>query len=352
MIATSLSALLRSALISHSRLVARYPLPFFVLPIALSAGLCFGFTKLSQLSQGQNSFDLYIPQQGLSRIGREQIRQQFGTTFLAELDPINGVTFCLILKREDGGNVVSSEFFAEYTWLRTTLEAISVSFNGSRATYSQLCFRDPRSISASCLPDFIKTVTQHGMEGFSSVLRMRFPDVQGIFNEKLVLAIMKTILVRPPGYLLPIDMKVPLGGVTVSPRRLIVSAEAVLMTFHFPFHNFELARKWESQMRNTIRQWSSASVRISWLSMSQFKRDLDSVALYLRELIPSLLMVILVFCIGAGCVADWVHSKPDVAVGGVFSAMAAIGSGFGLSLLLDVPVVDIVFVAPFLILCT
>lgn len=158
-------------------------------------------------------------------------------------------------------------------------------------------------------------------------------------------------LVRPQGYLLPISIRVPLGGVLLSPRGSIVSAEAAQMTFHFPFYNHELASEWELQMRSVLKQWSSSVIQISWLSMRQFQRDSDSVAVFLRDLIPSLLMVILVFCIGAGCVADWVHSKPDVAVGGVFTAVAAIGSGFGLCLLLDVPVVDIVFVAPFLILC-
>uniref|UniRef100_A0A914USQ6 SSD domain-containing protein n=1 Tax=Plectus sambesii TaxID=2011161 RepID=A0A914USQ6_9BILA len=334
MIAASLSALLRSALSHHGRFVASYPLPFLILPIALTCGLCFGFTKLGQLSRGQNSFDLYIPHEGLSRTGRDQIKQQFGTTYMAELDPINGVTFCLIVKRHDGGNILSSEFFAEYTWLRKSLEAISVPFNGSRATYAQLCLRDPRASSANCLPDFVEAITQQGIEGYTDIMRMRFPDAT----------------VRPPGYVQSLNMRVPLGGVILSSRGFIVSAEAAQMTFHFPFHNHKLAREWEAQMRDLIKLWSSSLIDISWLSVSQFQRDADSMAIFLRDLTPSLLMVILVFCIGAGCVADWVHSKPDVAVGGVLSAIAAIGSGFGLSLLLDVPVVDIVFVAPFLIL--
>lgn len=179
MIAASMSALLRSALTYHGRFVAKYPLPFLIIPVVISAALCYGFTKLSRLSQGQNSFDLYIPHQGLSRVGREQIMKQFGTTYLAELDPINGVTFCLIAKRRDNGNVLSSEFVAEYMWLRKSLEAISVPFNGSRVTYSEICFRDPRSLVAGCLPDFIEAVTQQGIEGYTNILRMRFPDAQG-----------------------------------------------------------------------------------------------------------------------------------------------------------------------------
>jgi hypothetical protein len=69
------------------------------------------------------------------------------------------------------------------------------------------------------------------------------------------------------------------------------------------------------------------------------------------QLVPSLILVLTVFCVVSFCVVDWVHSKPVLAVGGVVSACLAIVSGFGLTVLCGTPTVDIVYVAPFLMLC-
>lgn len=104
-------------------------------------------------------------------------------------------------------------------------------------------------------------------------------------------------------------------------------------------------------MQEVLALYEMPRLRWSVFTLRQFQDDLGSIALSLKSLVPSLLLVVGVFAVLAGLTVDWVHSKPWMTLGGLISAMLAIGSGFGLAILAKTPTVDIVFVAPFLMIC-
>ncbi len=129
---------------------------------------------------------------------------------------------------------------------------------------------------------------------------MCFPDSG--YQDVRLMTYPSTFL-RPKGSDIPFRVLVPLGGVTASPDGFIRSAKAALMSFHFPYLKQDLADLWELKFRDVLFKFRSNNIHLSWFTMKQFSRDLASSAISLKELLPWLLLVIIVFCVASCCVA-------------------------------------------------
>ena len=148
--------------LAQGRLVARYPWPFLVVPIAISIGLGSVLVKADQISTAHNALSLYVPNQvltreslhrhqfsqGLSRTGRNAIVHVFGDVYESEQDPINGVIFTIVLSRQDNGDILrNNSFFRDYMQLRRRLETIAVP-DGRR--YEQMCLQVRVGVVLKC----------------------------------------------------------------------------------------------------------------------------------------------------------------------------------------------------------
>lgn len=133
-------------------------------------------------------------------------------------------------------------------------------------------------------------------------------------------------------------------------------AYAAMMSFSFNKTTDPQVRsirnQWMSAFIHIMDHWPSAStIKATWWAWPQAKQDLDGFRTGLAHLMWPLCLVLVVVSMLSGSVADWVYSKPLLALVPILSSCMALATGFGFGQMCQVQLPSLAYLVPFTLIC-
>ena len=316
---------LENLFFKYGMLIGRKPLPFLLVPILITMLSLTGFVRFAFLTDSEY---LYTPKNGEAKDERQFFLDKFpedqDNNFLAlRKNTVAGTLHVLIVKSEEGGNVLTKEVVQFAVDIDAEIKKRSITYQGDVLVYDDLCAR----FNDSCSPNVFLEILEYNPQHVD-VLNITFPFFNSIFLGRT------------------------LGAVTVDSDGITTNAEAISMSYFtkcITDEEIEKGNLWLTEVKNYILEQTNSGKVFLYTSLS-FDEELDS---SYRNLIPKFataFVILLLFCVLSCMAIDWVYSKPWVALGGEAGALMATVTAGGLLLASGLELHVAVGITPFIVL--
>ena len=317
--------------------IARHPVWFIVCPLLLAAALGSGILRFKSEYDVEK---LYAPEGARSKDERSILENLYPSDEDSEhfspmkLSILGQYVRVIVTTKKKGGNVLTDDVINDVKRLDSDIRNISIDLNGVTYTYEQLC-------AGSCRLDPLLSL--HSAPLQVDLTKLSYPvhwtvvPVQTQFGP----------VFRNVSFYLGNTI----GGVTTTTGG-DTEAEAWSMWYFVKSgeDHIEASLAWQWKFLSTVAEKDYKHITVMRYSARSLKDELQRNARDVIPLIAILVVLLATFSVVSCMSTDCVRSKPLLGVLGVFSAIIAEISSFGLVLLFGIPFVDIVASNPFLIL--
>ena len=316
---------LEKLLFKYGMLIGRKPLPFLMVPILITMLSLIGFARFSFLTDSEY---LYTPKNGEAKVERQFFIDKFpedqDNNFSAlRKSTIAGNLQVLIVKSEEGGNVLTEEVVQYAIDIDTEIKKRSIIYHGDVFVYNDLCAR----FNDSCSPNIFLEILEYNPKQVE-VINVTFPTFNSIFLGRT------------------------LGDVTVNGDGIITNAEAFMMSYFtksISDEEIEKGNMWLTEVKNYLLEQTYSGKVYFYTSLS-FDEELESSYITLIPNFAIAFVILILFCVLSCMTSDWVYSKPWVAFGGEVGALFAVVTACGILLGFGLELYACVGLTPFIIL--
>ncbi|XP_072043818.1 patched domain-containing protein 3-like isoform X2 [Amphiura filiformis] len=321
----------RSLFYWYGGIIARHPLYFVIIPLIVALGIGSGMLFLDTDADTDAEI-LYAPENSRASKDRaliDGIYSDVNGEILPQHLTSPGVYGQVIIKRKDGGNVLTRSVADEVLILDNTITTLTVEIDGENYSYFDLCMK----WQSKCVP--IGIINIFNSSALSS------PDFS--------LSYPVAEVVTPSGSM-PFFVAGEIAAVTFKDgsESEIIAAQAIQLTYNL--NSSELGLLWEKEFLKTMSDFTSSNLDLFWISSASLQDELDSSTSDILGKFSIAFSILIMFTIITCSMTDWVRSKAWLASFGVFSAGLAIITSFGLLTYLGVPFVNVVGSTPFLVI--
>eukprot|EP00058_Branchiostoma_floridae_P003511 XP_002588999.1 hypothetical protein BRAFLDRAFT_87471 [Branchiostoma floridae] len=326
----------------YGGLVARYPLPFFIIPILVAGCLGSGMYLLPT----QREFDteyLFTPTNGEAKTERSVIQDHFSTNVsnnfrLNRLD-VFGRFGRVIVTAKDRRNILQQHMMEEVLRLHEfVLNNVSVEHDGHTYRYQDLC------------------AAWQGKCDSNEILELIDYNATQITNTTIIYPTTRLApVIIPVGA--PLFLGTHLGGVTFlnGTEDTVESAEALQLHYYVRWddsdqENDVISARWEEAFLTELPMFTSTEIDVAMFTSQSRENELNSVSNGIIPLFSITFTIIITFAVCSLSDTDAVRAKPWLGMLGVVSAGLAIVSSMGLVLYCGVKFISIVASMPFLCL--
>ena len=316
--------------------ISRHPAWFIVCPLLLAAALGSGIFRFKSEYDVEQ---LYAPEGARSKDERSILENLYPSDEDSEhFSPIRLSRFgeyvrVIITAKKKGGNVLTEDVHNDVKRLDSDIRNVSIDLNGVTYTYKKLCV-GPWSLDTLL---FLRGTLQVDMNKLTYPVHwtvVPVPTISGPIFRNVSFYIGSTI-----------------GGVTTTAGGHIeAEAWSLLYFVKSDKDHVEASLEWQRKFLSTFAETTYKHMTVMRYSGRSLKDELERNARDVFPLIAILVALLATFSVVSCISTDCVRSKPLLAVLGVFSAIVAEMSSFGLVLHFGIPFVDIVASNPFLIL--
>ena len=309
----------------YGMLIGRKPLPFLLVPVLITIFSLTGFLRFAILTDSEY---LYTPKNGEAKVERQFFLDKFpedqdNNFYALRKSTVAGTLHVLIVKSEEGGNVLTEEIVEYAVDIDAEIKKRSIRYQGDVLVYDDLCAR----LNDSCSPNVFLEILEYNPQHVDA-LNITFPFFNSVFLGQT------------------------LGDVTVNGDGIATNAEAIMMSYFtkcISDEEIDKGNMWLTEVKNYLLEQANSEKVYFYTSLS-FDEELDT---SYTNLIPNFaiaFVILLLFCVLSCMTSDWVYSKPWVALGGEAGALLATITacglllGFGLELFLGVGI------TPFIVL--
>ncbi|XP_019626086.1 PREDICTED: patched domain-containing protein 3-like [Branchiostoma belcheri] len=321
----------------HGSLVARYPLPFLIIPILVAGGLASGMYLLPTQQESGVEY-LFTPTNGQAKTERSVIQDRFPTNVSSNFQQsrldVFGRFGRVILTAKDKSNILQQRMMEEVLRLHEfVLNNVSVIHEGQTYRYKDLCAAWEGVCDSNDLLELVN------------------------YNASLV----QTTTIRYPTSFSPVGaplfLGTQLGGVTFAEdtEDTVDSAEALQLHYYVRWDDGEqvndaISAMWEEAFLTELPMFTSTDIDVAMYTSNSRENELNSVTNGIIPLFSITFSVIITFAVCSCADTDAVRAKPWLGMLGVVSAGLAIVSSMGLVLFCGVKFISIVASMPFLCL--
>ena len=317
---------------NYGGFIARHPFPFLLLPVLLAGALGAGFVFLTEEQSVEN---LFTPENGQAKTDRKTVEELFAEhgdndTLVTHLTRL-GRSGNVIIRRNDGGNILTKTSMEEILILHETIMNISILHNDQEYTYTDLCVK----LNDVCNDNAILSVYNYNSSMVTTTI-LTYP----LYNSND-----GTIFFLGGG----------LGGVKFESDSTdeVFSAEALQLSYFLRYEDSmddQRSALWEDKFLKVVEAFTTTEIRVTREVSSTLETELDKASANVIKDFSITFTLLITFSIWSCVMFDWVRSKPWLAACGVVSAGLAVVSSFGLLSYIGVPYINVVGSTPFLIL--
>ncbi|XP_077994499.1 patched domain-containing protein 3-like [Glandiceps talaboti] len=323
---------LRQLLKVYGEIVGHHFVPFIFIPVMMTAGLALGSLYFEQNTDTEY---LFSPVDGPARKNRAEIEKYFamdfddGFTRIRQTD--RGRYAYALVTAKDGGDILRKCMIEEILKFDGQVKRLVVRHWGQYHDYDTLCGKWKGKCAASNAVLKLMNYNSSYMDMLNEY-SLSYPVIAVGYFEYFIGG--------------------SLGGVEyLNNTDIIKSAKAMSLLYSLRSDELDdVSGKWEDKFVDMTLEYESDEIDISFIVSRSLDNDYVAIVIsMLPRTIPPLVLVS-VFSLCACMMADWVTSKPILAIMGVISALLAVVSAFGLLLLCGVPFIHLVICMLFLIL--
>ncbi|KAI6237212.1 SSD domain-containing protein [Aphelenchoides besseyi] len=348
-----LESLVRYLTAKLALIVAKYPLPFVIIPLLLTCGFGFGIQRNHQIIRGVQF--LYSPdaewkveEQAFRSVwamdderfypGRMMFLVSLLQFTIAGKDVLFRRGVYLIVSATDGGNVLRPAHCEQMISLLDTI--------ANSTHYADVCFQ----FQNQCFQNsHIRLLAQMFLQEVGDALGTEPNITYPLYSANFLTE--------------PLDLSSILGGVKLNSNGYVSEAKAWLLVYQLKQGTSEL-RKFSSdfqhQLPKQLQQIDHKLLDVVDFHSESFDDELEKNAEQMAPRFGITFAILIVLSViwtfilmrtsDGSFVIDWVQSKPLLGIAGVFSTLMAIISGIGALLCIGIEFPDIVRVMPFLCL--
>ncbi|XP_035687590.1 patched domain-containing protein 3-like [Branchiostoma floridae] len=321
----------------YGGLVARYPLPFFIIPILVAGGLASGMYLLPTQQESGVEY-LFTPTNGEAKTERSVIQDHFSTNVTDNFQQSRLAVFGrfgrVIVTAKDKSNILQQSMMEEVLRLHEfVLNNISVDHEGQTYRYEDLCAAWQGKCDSN---EFLELVDYNASQ------------------------VQNTTILYPTSFS-PLGVQLflgtQLGGVTIvdGTEDTVESAEALQLHYYVRWDDSEqvndvISAKWEEAFLAEVPTFTSTDIDVAMYTSQSRANELNSVTNGIIPLFSITFSIIITFAVCSCADTDAVRAKPWLGMLGVLSAGLAIVSSMGLVLFCGVKFISIVASMPFLCL--
>ncbi len=321
---------LRSLFYVYGGVIARHPLYFVLIPVIAALGIGSGMLFMDT-DADSNAEELYAPQNSQASRDRSLIDDIY-----ADVDDVlpqhltrPGRYGQVVMKRADGGNMLTQDVADKVLMVDRTIASISVEDNGEIYFYHDLCMK----WQSQCLPSGVIKI--FNSSAISSNFSLQYPIAE---------------VTTPSGMVMPFFLGGEIAQVTYKDdsKTEIIEAKAIQLTYSL--QNTDLGSMWEQKFVQTMSTLKVTDLDLYWISSTSLQDELDNSTTNVLAKFSITFCILILFTVLTCSMTDWVRSKMWLANFGVFSAGLAVIFTFGLLTYLGVPFVNVVGSTPFLVI--
>ncbi|XP_061094913.1 patched domain-containing protein 3-like [Conger conger] len=309
--------------------VGSNPLPFFIIPLFLSACLGGGFYFLED-REANDIEDQFTPVNGPAKYERRFVMENFpysnNSMFSSQRLYTEGTYASFIAKNKR--NVLTNEIFKQIITLDETIRNVPVKADQETINFSNICAKS----NDMCVSNAILEIIDYNNEMVPQT-KITFPTYR---NGSEV-------------YFLGSEV----GGVTLSEDNVVENAKAIRL-YYYLWEDEAYRQKvnlWLDEFVKIVSNYTTAnSFEVSYFTSRSRQEELEANTKEVIPLFSVTYFLVITFSIVSCLRLDHVWNKVWVATFGVLSAGLAVLSSFGLLLYSGVPFAMTVATAPFLIL--
>ncbi|CAI5443983.1 unnamed protein product [Caenorhabditis angaria] len=346
---------------AYSGLVVRHPLPFFIIPILITAFLSTGLLRHEQAFM-KDELELYTPTDAKARTELRQLDHLF---HINDSDPfyatrrydIRRAGYIIVTHREEDADILNPLVMHAAMQLWSIVQSLTVEDEEDRRiNYPSICVKFPIP------PEFSKAL--------HSLFAPNMTTPEEICVSNPLVEIFKLLLVSDRSFLnrsidemtlsqfsdaIQFDsggMTHLLGGITLDDDKRIAGAKAMLLPYalrHSSDNEDSVAEKWEVRLADFLLQYDSPIIRASWWTYETLAAESARDRLQLINMLLPCFICVSIYTVICCCVFSWRRSRPWLAIGGVFSAAMAIASAVGILLMMGYGMTSVAYSMPFIV---
>ncbi|CDW55471.1 patched protein 9 [Trichuris trichiura] len=326
------------------RFIASFPVPFVLLPVALSIACSVGIYLNRDLMETdyENSLTDFFPENSESWQNMHALRKLF---IIDKFNVFSGISFLFLKKNlvyvimassRKNGSVISEHGLRCASDLISRIKEMKVSYQSAEYTWKDICFSTEEGICA-----------EHPLTQTLTLLK----------NTHHIAPSMQPLLYYPTisidGFL--VDNTPILGGVTTrqTDNSLTRAAAMRILFFLREAHSDEDAvvnELWRKAFLKTVENICYPGYSLYWSSWLSFMEEIQRNSEALWPYFPYLGLILLLMTVGGCCDGNAVTSKPWLGIYGLLSATFAILTSTGILFYCRYSYVPMVMMMPFLVL--
>lgn len=332
--------------------IARWPLPFIVIPIMVTSSMSLGFVWRFEVVK--DDLDLYTPTDGPSKLERKSLQRYFdikdSDEYFAQRRFDNKRMGFIIVMTKDQQNVLTKPIFDEILYVWDKIYRMQFSMDEKIYSYNDLCVR---TVDRQCVSNSILKIYSTFDETKRPVFFTRFLTY-GMYLNFIIskqmhdgsIALVNNFVANVLGTLLYKDTE-------ANPSDLI-ETKAILLPYQLRYSNQtmnKLAEKWEVVLNHVLTSLITENITLHWWTSESLTIETKKDTEMLWKLMVPMFILVTMFTVGCSFVNNCLRSKPWLSLCGIISTALSIISSMGILLYCGAKLTSVTYFVPFLTFC-
>ncbi|XP_077981333.1 patched domain-containing protein 3-like [Glandiceps talaboti] len=317
----------------HGRLLGKYPLPYVLWPIIMTAILAAGLMYLQDNSDREA---VYTPEHGPAKLHRDIVKDLFPMNDNGDFSPSRQAKAghyarVIVMGKDWKGDILQDDLLQEAKKLHSDILNMAITVEDEAYTYNDICGR----WNDQCIDNGIFKILDYvNSSPWYERIRLTYPFAPS-----------------PTGH--PAFIGNSLGGVRIMGDDVVRSAKALQLLYYVRSTDEAdgfISTQWEKAMMSFLEQYKTEKISFTYYTSQTLDAEL---AKSIQKILPPFTVtfcVIILFSVICCSSFDCVTSKPWLGLLGVLTAAMAILSSMGLLGFCKVDFINAVASMPFLIL--
>ncbi|XP_023242961.1 patched domain-containing protein 3-like, partial [Centruroides sculpturatus] len=312
--------------------IGLHPVWFIVIPILLTTFLGLGFIRMKIVTDIEY---LYSPINGRATQERDAVESLFPPDLTTDYDFLRDTRLrkCgnVICTAKNGGTMLKSSIFDDIIALDKEISNISIIWNNTIYTYSDLCCKSHGKCYVNgilALRDIVDRVRENKIK------------LRAFLNDKN-LAYTVT------------DYGANLGGITMKQDDFLEDIKAIRLFYLLDDsteHKKMLAELWENEFIDVVSKLHYKTIEVYRFTRSSFNSESSRVTEMSFPLLLVCVPAMVIFAVVNCMTIDWITSKPWIGVAGCLNSGFAIVASFGFLIWCGLEYLDLNISITFLII--
>ncbi|XP_023241942.1 patched domain-containing protein 3-like [Centruroides sculpturatus] len=311
--------------------IAQHPLWFTFVPVVVTIVFSAGFFRLELTTDIDY---IFFPINGRSLVAKASIERLFpenSTDFDFSRAASPGKYGVVIATTISGDSMLFNSVFDDLHALDRTVLNMSVTLNGRRYTYANIC----RKYKGKCMQNHILNLQTKIEDLKKGHYKIKFPiDMDPNTSEFVAYAM-------------------SLGGVTKDEDDVVKDFKAVRLIYFLDYSDdmkHEIALLWEEKFLDLLSTIKYHHIKVTYFSGRTIEDELNSLTSVNLSLVMLAQIFMILFAVATCMTADCVSSKPWIAIAGCMSSVFGVGTAFGLLVLCGMEYIDLNISVPLFVL--